>query len=250
MEEENKKKEGKKSKKKLVITIIIVVIIVFIAAGGFIFYHGNQTGKLVAEVNKMAEVQIINDDGSLAEKPIDMEIKTTGSYAVVEETLKNYMNEIVTETQNLVETLDEQKIMDLVSFDNIKEDGPNFTKSKEEITKLKESVNSYVSKIESLANEEDLLAKIDDKNIGEYYKELYRQLAIDEESSANLKNAIEILKNYEEQMVQALEDLESILNFLSENKDEWQIENNQIVFTTESAYEEYTNLMETLPTMQ
>lgn len=250
MEEKINQNVGKKSKKKVVISTVIIVVIAFLIAGGFIFYHGNQTGKLISEVNKMSEIQIVNEDGSLVEAPLDLEIKTTGSYAVVEETLKNYMNEIVTETQNLVETLDEQKIMDLVSFDNIKEDGPNFTKSKEEITKLKESVNSYVSKIESLANEEDLLAKIDDKNIGEYYKELYRQLAIDEESSANLKNAIEILKNYEEQMVQALEDLESILNFLSENKDEWQIENNQIVFTTESAYEEYTNLMETLPTMQ
>ena len=167
----------------------------------------------------------------------------------VEKTFKNYMNEIVTDTQELVNTLDQEKIMNLVSIDNMKEDGPDFTKSKEEITTMKNAISSYVTKMETLANEENLLSKIDDKDVGEYYKELYRQLAIDEESGANLKDAIDELKTNEEVAVQALNDLESIFNFLSDNKDEWQIEEEQIVFTTQSAYNEYTSLMSSLETM-
>ena len=250
MEEENKKKEGKKSKKKVIITIIIVVVIVLLAGGGFIFYHGNQTGKLIAEVNKMAEVQVINDDGSLVESPIDMEIKTTGSYAVVEETLKSYMNEIITETQEVVKSLDEDKIMNLVSIDNIKEDGPDFTNSKAEIANMREAIDIYVSRMEENTKEDNLLSRIDDKNVSQYYKELYKQLAIDEESGASMKSAIEELKTAQEQAKVALDDLESIFNFLSENKNEWQVEGEQIVFTTQSAYDEYTNLMSTLQTMQ
>ena len=65
----------------------------------------------------------------------------------------------------------------------------------------------------------------------------------------SLKDAIDDLKTNEEEAVQALNDLESIFNLLSDNKAEWQIEGEQIVFTTESSYEEYTNLMESLPTM-
>ncbi len=250
MEEENKKKEGKRSKKKVIITIIIVVVIVLLAGGGFIFYHGNQTGKLIAEVNKMAEVQVINDDGSLVESPIDMEIKTTGSYAVVEETLKSYMNEIITETQEVVKSLDEDKIMNLVSIDNIKEDGPDFTNSKAEIANMREAIDIYVSRMEENTKEDNLLSRIDDKNVSQYYKELYKQLAIDEESGASMKSAIEELKTAQEQAKVALDDLESIFNFLSENKNEWQVEGEQIVFTTQSAYDEYTNLMSTLQTMQ
>lgn len=250
MEEENKKKEGKRSKKKVIITIIIVVVIVLLAGGGFIFYHGNQTGKLIAEVNKMAEVQVINDDGSLVESPIDMKIKTTGSYAVVEETLKSYMNEIITETQEVVKNLDEDKIMNLVSIDNIKEDGPDFTNSKAEIANMREAIDIYVSRMEENTKEDNLLSRIDDKNVSQYYKELYKQLAIDEESGASMKSAIEELKTAQEQAKVALDDLESIFNFLSENKNEWQVEGEQIVFTTQSAYDEYTNLMSTLQTMQ
>ena len=249
MEENVEKKEAKKSKKKVIITVVVIVILILLVVGGFVFYHGNQIGKLIAEVNKLAEIEMINEDGTLKEEPIDMQIKTNGSYAVVEKTFKNYMNEIVTDTQELVNTLDQEKIMNLVSIDNMKEDGPDFTKSKEEITTMKNAISSYVTKMETLANEENLLSKIDDKDVGEYYKELYRQLAIDEESGANLKDTIDELKTNEEVAVQALNDLESIFNFLSDNKDEWQIEEEQIVFTTQSAYNEYTSLMSSLETM-
>lgn len=249
MEENVEKKEAKKSKKKVIITVVVIVILILLVVGGFVFYHGNQIGKLIAEVNKLAEIEMINEDGTLKEEPIDMQIKTNGSYAVVEKTFKNYMNEIVTDTQELVNTLDQEKIMNLVSIDNMKEDGPDFIKSKEEITTMKNAISSYVTKMETLANEENLLSKIDDKDVGEYYKELYRQLAIDEESGANLKDAIDELKTNEEVAVQALNDLESIFNFLSDNKDEWQIEEEQIVFTTQSAYNEYTSLMSSLETM-
>lgn len=249
MEEKVEKKEVKKSKKKVIITVVVILVLILLVAGGFIFYHGNQTGKLIAEVNKLSEIQMTNADGTLVEEPIDMEIKTTGSYAVVEETFKNYMNEIVTDTQALVDALDQEKIMNLVSIDNMKEDGPDFINSKEEITTMRDAISNYVAKMESLANEETLLSRIDDKDIGEYYKELYRQLATDEESGVSLKDAIDDLKTNEEEVVQALNDLESIFNFLSDNKAEWQIEGEQIVFTTESSYEEYTNLMESLPTM-
>ena len=249
MKEKSNENVGKKSKKKIVITVVLIVVIILLAAGGFVFYHSNQTGKLISEVNKLAEIQMVNDDGTLVESPIDMQIKTTGSYAVVEETFKNYMNEIVTDTQALVDALDQEKIMNLVSIDNMKEDGPDFINSKEEITTMRDAISNYVTKMETLANEETLLSRIDDKDIGEYYKELYRQLATDEESGVSLKDAIDDLKTNEEEAVQALNDLESIFNFLSDNKAEWQIEGEQIVFTTESSYEEYTNLMESLPTM-
>lgn len=250
MEEENNEKVVKKSKKKIVITIIAIVVIVFLAAGGFIFYHGNQVAKLIAEVNKISSVQIIDSSGNLIEEPIDMEIKTTGSYAIVEKTLKDYMNEIIIGTQELATNFDENKIMNLVSIDNIKQDGPDFINTKEEITKMKESAERYVNKMEELANEENLLSKIDDKNVGEYYKELYRQLAIDEESGASMRAAVEELKVAQEEAKTALGDLESIFNFLSDNKNEWQIQDEQIMFTTQSAYDEYTNLMASLETMQ
>lgn len=244
--EENNKKEGKKSKKKIIITIVIIAVLIFVLAGCFIFYHGNQTTKLISEVNKLTEIEMFNEDGTVKENPIDMEIKTTGSYAVVEKTLKDYLNEVFTETQNLTEVLKEDELISLTSFENIKEDGKDFTKSKEKIAKMKETLNNYVSKMEELVSEEKMLERINDKDIGEYYKELYRQLAVDEETSIGMKEAIEELKTSSEEVTTVLNALEEMFNFLSENKDKWNIENEQIMFTTQSAYEEYQNIMSSL----
>lgn len=244
--EENNKKEGKKSKKKIIITIVIIAVLIFVLAGCFIFYHGNQTTKLISEVNKLTEIEMFNEDGTVKENPIDMEIKTTGSYAVVEKTLKDYLNEVFTETQNIAEVLKEDELISLTSFDNIKEDGKDFTKSKEKIAKMKETLNNYVSKMEELVSEEKMLERINDKDIGEYYKELYRQLAVDEETSIGMKEAIEELKTSSEEATTVLNALEEMFNFLSENKDKWNIENEQIMFTTQSAYDEYQNIMSSL----
>ena len=65
-----------------------------------------------------------------------------------------------------------------------------------------------------------------------------------------MKEAIEELKAAQDEAKTALDDLETLFNFLSDNKDEWEIQGEQIVFTTQSAYEEYTNLMSTLETMK
>lgn len=249
MKGKNDRKEGKKSNKKIIITILIIFVLVFIAIGGFIYYHASQTGRLIAEVNKIANIEVTNEDGSLKENPLDMEIKTTGSYAVVEKTFKDYINQVLVLTQSLGETLDEEELTRLVSFDNIKEDGPDFVKSKEKVANMKQAIEEYMTKMQELANGDNLLSQIDDKDVGDYYKELYKGLALDEESGKKLEEAIQNMNTSGEEAKQALDDLNSVFNFLSENKDKWTIEGEQILFTTEDAYEEYMNLLSTLNTL-
>ncbi len=245
MGEENKK-EVKKSKKKLIITIVVIVVIVLVLAGGLVYYHVTQTAKLIAEVNKISQVELIDANGNMLEEPIDMEIKTKGSYAIVEETLKNYINEVFTETQDLAEIFNEEKVMELTSFDTIKEDGPDFVNTKEEIANLRKAANDYVEKMDDFSSEEYIFSKIEDKDIGNYYKELYKNLATDEMTNESMKNSMEELETAKEEVESVLDELESIYNFLSENKDKWEIQGDQIVFTTESAYEEYESLMNSL----
>lgn len=246
---ETNKKEVKKSKKKIIVTIIVIVVLILLAVGGFIFYHANQIGKLMSEVNKIANIKMIDDEGKAIENPLDMEIKTTGSYAIVEKTLKDYTNEVVVETQKLSDAFNEEEIVKLASIENIEEDGPDFVNSKEKITELRETVNSYVEKMDEFADENYIYTRIDDKDVSDYYKELYRNLATDKETNASLEQSIEELKSAQEDAVSVLDGLESIFDFLSENKDEWDVEEGQIVFTTDSAYEEYTNLVSALEIM-
>lgn len=247
VKQENKSNEKKKSKKKIIITIILIVVILFLLIAGFIFYHGNQLGTLIAEVNKIAEIQMTDESGNLIENPLDTEIKTKGSYAVIEKTFKDYMSEVVTSTQNLIKAFNGDKMANFLTIENIKEDGPDFTNTKQEISTMRQALNDFNATVDEYFDEEKLLAKIDDKDISDYYKELYKRLAVDEESSKQLKENMEKIEDSEKILEDSLGYLEKIINYLSDNKDYWQIINDQIIFTSQDKLNEYTEMALDVP---
>lgn len=247
VKQENKSNEKKKSKKKNIITIVLIVVILFLLIAGFIFYHGNQLGTLIAEVNKIAEIQMTDENGNLIEKPLDTEIKTKGSYAVIEETFKDYMSEVVTSTQNLIKAFNGDKMANFLTIENIKEDGPDFTNTKQEISVMKQALNDFDATVSEYFDEEKLLAKIDDKDVSDYYKELYKKLAVDEESSKQLKENMGKIEESEKILEDSLGYLEKIINYLSDNKDYWEIIDDQIIFTSQEKLNEYTKMALDVP---
>ena len=247
LNKEKNKEAKKKSKKKIIITIILVLVVVFLLIGGFIFYHGNQLGTLIAEVNKIAEIEIADESGNLIENPLDTEIKTKGSYAVIEKTFKDYMSEVVTSTQNLLKTFNGDKMSNFLTIENIKEDGPDFINTKQEISVMKQTLEDFDNVVSEYFDEEKLLAKIDDKDISDYYKELYKKLAVDEESSKQLKENMEKIEDSEKILEDSLVYLEKIINYLSDNKDYWKVIDDQIIFTSQDKLNEYTEMALDVP---
>ena len=74
---------------------------------------------------------MLKADGTVdQDAKIDMEIKTKGSYAVVEQTLKEYLNETLETSKKAPEIIKTEDIEKLMSFENIKNDGPEFTQNK------------------------------------------------------------------------------------------------------------------------
>ena len=95
---EKKEKKKTNQKTKIILGVIaIIVIVAIVGIAGFINYHKKQVELLNQEAEKILNIQITNSDGSInKDAQIDMEIKTKGSYSVVEETLKQYLNEVLT----------------------------------------------------------------------------------------------------------------------------------------------------------
>ena len=240
--------EKKKSKKGMIIGIIIVVIIIAIAVVGFFAYHGQQLALLTTETQNAVAVKTVNDDGTInKEAKIDMEIKTKGSYAIVEETLKSYLNEALTLAQQADSLYSQEEIENTLSIENIKSDGPDFVQTKEKIAQMKKSGEEYIDKFIELCNEENLLAAIDDKQVSDYYKELYKQLATDEEAGKELANTVSELETLKTDLLAAFDYLNSIVEFLSDNKSSWTVEGEQIVFYSQAKLDEYQKLIEEAP---
>ncbi len=240
----------KKSKKGLIIAIILIVLFVIGVAVGFAYYHANQVSILTDEINKATETKIVNEDGSInKDAKIDMDIKTSGNYAVVEKTLKDYLNEAVVLVQDAENIFNEKVIEDMFSAENIKTDGPDFVQSKAKVEEMKQKSNEYLDKLADICNEEKLLSAIDDKDVDDYYKELYRQLATDSETSKELKETLSQVESTKTSIAGAFDWLTKVLNYLSDNKSSWTVQDGQIAFYNQSKLNEYKQLLDEAPEM-
>ena len=251
VKEEVKEKEvkPKKSKKKIIITIVAIVVIVLLLIAAFIGYHYSQLKILTEEVNKLSTTEYINADGTVKEDAsVDMEIKTKGSYAIVEKTLKDYMNEtieVVKESSDVEKAISD--LSGISSIDQIAYDAPDFTETKQKISDARQKTLEYFNKLKEKSNKDNLLNAIDDKNVGDYYKELYKRLAIDEESSQNLDSALSELESQEGIIEGVFDYFSNIINFLSENQDAWVIEDGQVLFYNQAKLNEYNTIVMQMP---
>lgn len=198
-----------------------------------------QLGKLTSEMVNLSKI----DTSNIENINIDMDIKTKGGYAVIEETMKQYINDlyaVVQEGETLIDTKELQKIG---SIENIKEDGPDFLKTKAKIEETKEKVKKYVEDLKQKADINNMISAIDNKKVGNYYKELYKELIRQNSSNVDLSSAVEELENAEELVMKRLDKVGEIINFLSENKASWQIQNDKLLFKDMTKLTQYNRLV-------
>lgn len=245
---EVKTENKKKSKKGLIIAIIVVILAIIVGISLFVAYHSSQFALLVSETNKITSIEILKADGTVdPDAKIDMEIKTKGSYAIVEQTLKEYLNETLETSKKAPEIIKSEDIENLMSFENIKNDGPEFTQTKAKIAEMRKTGEDYIEELLSLCDEERFLLVIEDKNVSDYYKEIYKKLAVDEETEKELNETKEKGEKAKKQITASFDYIESIFNFLSEHKSDWTIMGNQIMFYNQSVLNQYQKLVSNVP---
>ena len=247
-EVKTEEKKGKKSKKGLIIAIIAVALAIIIGISLFVAYHSSQFALLVSETNKITSMEMLKADGTVdQDAKIDMEIKTKGSYAVVEQTLKEYLNETLKKKKKAPEIIKTEDIEKLMSFENIKNDGPEFTQTKAKIAEMRKAGEEYIEQLLSLCEKERFLTVIDDKDISDYYKEIYKKLAVDEETEKELNETKEKGEKAKKQITASFDYIENIFNFLSEHKSDWTIMGNQIMFYNQSVLNQYQQIVSNVP---
>lgn len=231
-----------KNKKVLTAIIAVVVVVAVIAIGVFSYIAQNNAKQLKTlneETEKLSKLDITKDS-------IDMEIKTTGKYAIVEETMKNYLNETKTVMSEIIELCNNSDLDQILSSDNISKDAPDFVESKEKLTTFKTQINEYIEKCDNLLNKENIENAINDKGVNDYYKQLYINSMLDEETNENLEKTREELKTSAEEVNKVIEGLEKVINFLVENKNDWTVSGGKIQFTNITKLREYYNILNSI----
>lgn len=232
-----------KRKYIIIISIISLVLLATITFGkiGLDFYKETKIKNEIKEIMKYINNSNYTDQ-KLTEI-LERSVVKKGDYNEVETSIKNYYKDLANDLSNLQFLLSEDNFVNYLSADNLKEDQPNFIKSKANLVNSASQIEEVYQNINTRTT--DINTKryyIADKQVKTYYKDFYLSLIEDnitEEFTKRIKdeknNGIEKTKTYNQ-----------VLDFLIANEGHWNLNQDIIVFDETTLYEEYLNITKSL----
>ena len=231
--------------KKTVIWIFIAILLVIIVGIGILVVKDFKQEDILRQ--EMLEFENLTRAENIDLDQIDQrirELKTTGDYGVLEKAMKEYLSDVVNVSVNISNILNDEKIVNALTPENYTEDGPDFVETKQFLEQSKNNLEQYKNEVLELLTNEKAMSYIENKNLDEYYIDLYKEIALSEDTALDENN-----KEIEESLNEATQvlDIETqVINFLSENKGKWEIQGENIVFSNESLSNQYNEYISQL----
>lgn len=226
-------------KKKILIIIGVLILLVAILIAVFVVKDLRQEKTLRDEIASIQELA-----GS---EQMDMDavneklghIVTTGDYAKVEKAVKNYMVDNFNNAITIAEVLSDEVLTSALTAENYASDGPDFVKTKLLLSDLQKRLTKAKEEQKRLSTNETVMSYLKDKE-DSYYVELYKEIIGEEESAS--EDAIEIEQSIDEVLdMVAVE--QRVIDFLSENKGQWTVQDGIIAFSDETLNVQYNQLL-------
>ena len=219
-----------------VLLVLIVGVIVY-----FVVSDLNQEEKLK---NELEEINRLVDSESINMNEINEKLErivTDGDYAVVERAFKDYLKDNFDNVMEITSLLNDERITKLLTVENYKNDGKEFLETKSYILSTREQLRNCKDKYIEFFTEDKIMSYINDKGLDSYYIDLYK-----DEFVGDIENddSDQIVEGAIDELILLLDRTELVINFLSSNQDDWQIENDHIVFSSDSLSNEYDSLLE------
>ena len=232
-----------KKQTKTILLIIAIFVIAFIAVFAFMLTTDlKQEEKLEDELNSLYTL--------LNNYPLDYEaldkqmstIITKDDYAKVEKAAKDYSKDFVNYMNQFDTLLNNETIVNALSVETIKEDGPDFTKTKNTLSESKTSLDTILTNFSNYLTEEVAMSYVKDMELDDYYIDFYKRYTLGDNLSEMESARDEILKNLNN-LKSLIENEEEGINFLAKNKGTWEIEDDQLLFSSESLSNQYNDII-------
>lgn len=233
-----KKEKNKKNKKTLKIILLMIGIILVIAIAGIAYLTVEdlqQEDLLKKEIVNVSNKELLTDDYSI-------EVKTTGDYAYIEEAVKKFYQELSTSVKTISQYLNDEKLINILSADNIKADGPAFTNSYKILEETRTNSTQAIETIANLCDEKTIKNLIDKEKVSDYSYDLYLQLMYTEEDLKELQETKQEMETLSVNLNLFLDKVTEMLNMLERNSNAWTIEDGQIYFDNDTLVNEYNQL--------
>ena len=225
-------------KKKILITLAVLVIIVVGIIAFFVVSDIQQEKKLndgmLASENMMNTDEL--DFEAIYEKT-DL-IVTKGDYGIIEKAIKSYIKDTALVAEKIIDAMNSEEFGTIISIENFEEDGKEFTESKEFIKTTRENLEQYKEEYGNQFDEEKIMSYINDKNLDEYYVDLYKNevLTVSQEDNQTVQDSID-------QVIDLLDKMEDAIDYLIENKDDWNVIDGSLMFLDQDKLDEYQDIL-------
>ncbi len=229
-------------KKKIIIAVVVIVALIIGVLGYMVIFDMGQEDKLkteLSEINDLANAETIDMDE--INKRLDRTV-TTGDYAKVEEAFKSYLRDSFNNSIEIADLINDERITTLLTAENYKTDGKDFTESKNYILTTKQKLEECKEKYSEYMTKEKAMSYIEDKGLDSYYVDLYEQEFVGDMDS--IKDTT--VEDSIDDIIEILNTSEKVLNLLSENPNSWTIEGESIVFSNDNLSNQYNELINSI----
>ncbi|VYT34823.1 Uncharacterised protein [Tyzzerella nexilis] len=224
-------------KKKILIIIGVLILLIAILIAVFVVKDLRQEKTLRDEIASIQELAGSEQMDAVNEKL--GHIVTTGDYAKVEKAVKNYMADNFNNAITIAEALNDEVLTNALTAENYMSDGPDFVKTKLLLSDLQKRLTKAKEEQKRLSTNETVMSYLKDKE-DSYYVDLYKEIIGEEESAS--EDAIEIEQSIDEVLdMVAVE--QSVIDFLSENKGQWTVQDGIVAFSDEALNVQYNQLL-------
>lgn len=226
-------------KKTILMILVIVAILVLIALGGFFGYQKYQEYLLSRETDKIGNLDILKDQ-------VDMKIYTTGDYAVVEKTMKNYIADYGKISQQVITLIDDDTLKNLLTVERIEQDGKEFHDTLTYLQKKKTDIEKVMNQMITMTSDQEIMNAIKKEKVSVSYQNLYRKMMLDSDIASALKQEQNNLIDTKEKTLVFIDNYIKIFEFLKANGSSYMVSDGQILFQNESLYQQYQSLVSSL----
>ena len=235
-----------KKKRNKWIPIVCMFVGILVVVGSITAYilvrDLKQEDILRHEINSLSKKDFTKDR-------YNTRLKTKEDYAVVESIIKNIYDEYALNLQSISKIATDKKMAGLLSLSNYEKDGPDFVKTKKYLNETKTSFNTKLTELSNMISEEEIMKRIEGKELDQYYVDLYRELMLGETSENDFKTSQEHLKKLEESINGILNTEEAVIDLLISEKGKWTLDipedgsEGKIVFENTDTLNRYNELI-------
>lgn len=223
-------------KRKSSYVIVFIFIDILLCASLYFIIDATNINLLKKEITSLSKLDISVDK-------INKDSKTYFKYRIVENTIKDFLNDYSYKINEVYEFVDDDKLIKILSYDNYLNDGPEFNDSKHYLVDRKIKFNNIINELEKILEEDNIKKLIRNKITNEYYITLYDEMIFSDEFNEQFENNRIFFKELRDKYNNIYDTSLEVLNFLSLYKDSWKLENGEIKFINNDLLNYYNNLI-------